>query len=247
MAGRLIIHDKAESTQDLAREMAQQGEPEGTAVMALSQTRGRGRAGRSWSSPPGKNIALSLLLRPRLTPGDTVLLGLLAAIAVAETVEGRGVRQAQLRWPNDVLVQDRKIAGILSEAVIESGAIDFLIIGVGFNVNTLESDFPRDLRTPATSLFLCTGEESDLEEVAGEFLGKMDRLYSRVKKEGCAFIPSLWEHRWPHRGRMLVHDDTAGTGLGLDTDGALILQQEDGSMTRIVSGDVLPASPVRTG
>lgn len=247
MTGRLIIHNEAESTQDLAREMALQGEPEGTAVMALSQTRGRGRAGRSWSSPQGKNIAFSLLLRPRLTPRETVLLGLLASIAVAETVEGRGVPEAHLRWPNDVLVHDRKIAGILSEAVIEAGAIDFVIIGVGFNVNTLESDFPADLRTPATSLFLCTGEESDLEQVARELLRKMNTLYSRVKKEGCAFIPPLWESRWPHRGRKLVHDDVTGTGLGLDTDGALILELEDGRVTHITSGDVLPAFPEGTG
>ena len=104
MNRRLIIVQKAESTQDLAREMALSGEPEGVAVMALEQTGGRGRENRVWVSPPGKNIALSLLLRPAMDPADAPLLGLMASIAVAETIEGFGVGPGQLKWPNDVLV-----------------------------------------------------------------------------------------------------------------------------------------------
>lgn len=236
--GRLLIYREAESTQDLVRDLALRGEPEGTAVMALKQTHGRGREGRSWVSPEGKNLALSVLLRPRLTPRDTVLLGFLVSIAVAETVEARGVPEALLRWPNDVLVRGGKIAGILSEATVQAGTIRFVIVGIGLNVNTLDADFPADLRTPATSLLMSTGHEADLEAVARELLQKLETLYRRVKTEGCAFIPSLWERRWAHRGRMLVHESATGVGQGLDEDGALVLKLHGEKVIRITSGDV---------
>ncbi len=241
MTGRLIIHREAESTQDLAKAMALSGEPEGTAVMALNQTRGRGRAGRSWITPIGKNVALSVILRPHLPPRDTVLLGFLASIAVAETVEETGVPEARLRWPNDVLVRDRKVAGILSEAVVSGGYVDFLVIGIGLNVNSRESDFPPDLRTPATSLLMCTGKESDLQDVAQRLLRNLGVHYDRVKSEGCGFVPGLWEMRWNDRGRMLVHEGVVGAGRGLDADGSLVLEQDNGSIVRIICGDVLPA------
>jgi len=109
MFGRLIIVQEAESTQDLAREMALNGEPEGTAVMALRQTRGRGRAGHSWISPAGKNLALSVVVRPPVRPHEAPLLGFIAAIAVAEALERRGVERALLKWPNDVFVHRRKL------------------------------------------------------------------------------------------------------------------------------------------
>ena len=205
-----MIHREAESTQDLARELALRGEPEGTAVMALNQTCGRGREGRSWISPAGKNVALSVLLRPPLTPREAVLLGFLASVAVAETVEARGVFRAQLRWPNDVLVQDGKIAGILSEAVFQTGTVPFVIIGIGLNVNASDADFPPDLRTPATSLFLSTGSTADPQEVAEELLENLDTLYGRVKAEGCAFIPPLWQRRWAHKGKILIHESARG-------------------------------------
>lgn len=240
MTGRLVIHSEVESTQDLAKAMAFSGEPEGTAVMALSQTRGRGRVGRSWITPIGKNIALSLILRPHLSPRDTVLLGFLASIAVAETLEERGVPEARLRWPNDVVVWDRKVAGILSEAVVSGGHIDFLIMGFGLNVNSRESDFPPDLRTPATSMLTCTGKEWDLTDVAQGILENFAVHYDRVKSEGCEFVPGLWERRWNDRGRKLVHEGVVGVGKGLDSDGSLILERDDGRIVRIICGDVLP-------
>ncbi|MBM3298707.1 MAG: biotin--[acetyl-CoA-carboxylase] ligase [Deltaproteobacteria bacterium] len=246
MVGRLIIRGDAESTQDLAREMALQGAPAGTAVMALNQTRGRGRMGRSWISPPGKNLALSLLLRPTLLPRDAPLLGLLASIAVAETVEDAGVPEARLRWPNDVLVSDKKIAGILSEASMDDRSVEFVIVGVGLNVNAQESDFPADLPTPATSVLMCTGRESDLEQTARRLLGHMDRLYEKLNREGSGFVPPLWESRWAHCGVRLTHKKVTGVGHGIGSDGALLLKTDQGRIERITSGEVLPAESTRT-
>jgi len=241
MDTRLIIREEAESTQDLARDLAVRGESEGLAVMALSQTGGRGRVGRAWVSPRGKNLALSLILRPDLDPDEAMLLGLSASIAAAETLEEKGVVRADLKWPNDVLVRGLKIAGILPEARVNGNRLEFVIIGVGINVNAEESDFPPDLRTSATSLFMSTGKRADLEDVALSFLARAGALYDRIKREGCGFIPALWETRWAHKGRMLTRDDQRGRAEGLDGDGALLLRTGGGRLLRIYSGEVEPA------
>jgi len=243
---RLIIVQKAESTQDLAREMALSGEPEGVAVMALEQTGGRGRENRVWVSPPGKNVALSLLLRPAMDPADAPLLGLMASIAVAETIEGFGVRPGQLKWPNDVLVGGKKIAGILSEGTILQGHLAFVIIGLGLNVNAEESDFPVELRGSVTSLSMSSGKSWEVEAAARDFLQHMAALYRRVDDEGCRFIVPLWESRWPHRGRVLLHNDTACVAEAIHPDGSLLLRTADGRLLSVRSGEALVPPDTRT-
>ncbi len=238
MSGRLIVYAEAESTQDLAKELALNGEPEGTAVMAFKQTKGRGRSGHSWVSPPGKNLALSQILRPRLAPSEAGLLGLLASIAVAETCEQLGVAGIELRWPNDVLVKGRKIAGIISEANMDDRTIRFVIMGIGLNVNAEPTDFPLEFRHAATSLLLCTGNAWDVKETARLLLERIDTLYERVKEEGCGFIPALWETRWAHRGRTLNYNGVVGVGEGVGAEGALLLRTGDGSLYRVTSGEV---------
>jgi BirA family biotin operon repressor/biotin-[acetyl-CoA-carboxylase] ligase len=237
---RLIIYPEAESTQDLAKAMALSDGADGLAVVALRQTRGRGRSGHSWISPAGKNLALSLVLRPTISPEELPLLGLLAAAAVAETVEWAGVTKAHLKWPNDVLVAGKKIAGILPEAAIQGRAVRFVVIGVGLNVNTRAQDFPAVLRETVTSLMMCTAKESDLIGIAKEFLRRMSVLYARVNAEGCGFVPALWASKWAHRGSTLIRDGVTGVGEGIDSDGALLLRTGDGRVLRVVSGMVEP-------
>ncbi len=244
---RLIIHQEARSTQDLARDLAGRGEPEGLAVMALRQTHGRGRLGRSWLSPEGKNLALSLILRPDLDPGHAALLGMLASVAAAEAVEEKGAHQAQVKWPNDVLVTGRKIAGILPEARTTGALIDFVIIGIGVNVNSQASDFPPHLSDSVTSLLLCTGKEHVLEDVAHCFLRRMATLYDRVRTQGCRFIAPLWETRWAHKGLMLVRNGMSGLAEGVDQDGTLILKTDDGCRLRVHSGEAEPVGRGSSG
>lgn len=232
---RLVIHQEAESTQDLARELAVRGEPEGLVIMALNQTKGRGMAGHSWVSPPGKNLALSMILRPRFSPEKAPLLGLMASISVAEIVEARIGRPAQLKWPNDVLVDEKKIAGILPEASLNSRQIGFVIIGIGLNVNAEAEDFPADLRDAVTSLRLIAGREWDLQDAARDLLERMELLYERVKREGCAFIPDLWGTRWAHRGVRLTRNGLAYTTEGIDSDGALLIRADNGELERLTS------------
>ncbi len=233
---RLIIHQEAESTQDLARECAIRGEPEGLAIMALSQTKGRGTSGHSWVTPPGKNLALSIILRPRVAPEEAPLLGLMASIGVAETIEAGIGRPAQLKWPNDVLIDGRKIAGILPEASLNNREISFVIIGIGLNINAELSDFTPDLRDSVTSLRLSAGRPRDLEGTAIDLLEHLESLYERVKSEGCGFIPDLWATRWAHRGARLGRNGLTYTAQGIDADGALLVRSESDELLRLTSG-----------
>ena len=220
--------------------MARNGEPEGLAVMALNQTRGRGSSGRSWITPAGKNLALSLLLRPSLSPSEAPLLGMLASIAVAQTVEVLEAPRTELKWPNDVLVNGRKLAGVLSEASMDETGLEFVIVGIGMNVNTTPDDFQSSLRIPMTSLFLCTGLIWDLEACARALLENLRLVYKRVQEEGCGFIPALWEARWGHRTLTMTRNGVTGVATGIDGDGALLLRTPEGTLERIVSGDADP-------
>lgn len=243
MFGNLIIYESLGSTQDLARELARQGDSEGTAILALEQTSGRGRLGRTWVSPPGKNLALSVILKPQINPQHASLLGMAASIATAETVESCGIARAELKWPNDVLVNGRKIAGILSEAAVTSDRVEYVIVGLGLNLNCSREDFPHDLRESVTSIATCTGQIYDVEETARVFLHKMHGLYDRVKTEGPAFIPVLWDSRWAHRKSHVIRDGIRYRAEAIAPDGALVVSTEDGTIKQLVSGTIEIVSP----
>ena len=238
MFEKLIVHKVLPSTQDLVRELALHGEPEGVAVMALEQTAGRGRAGHSWVSPPEKNVALSLLLRPRIDPAEAALLGMMASIAAANTVEACGVAKAELKWPNDVLVNGRKIAGILPEAALNDRAVQYVILGLGLNVNSEGEDFPPELQDSITSISLSTGRKQDLEATARLFLREMAMLYERVVREGCGFIPGLWETRWAHRHSSVIREGVRYKAETIAADGSLVALTEQGEFMRFTSGQV---------
>jgi BirA family transcriptional regulator, biotin operon repressor / biotin---[acetyl-CoA-carboxylase] ligase len=239
MQTRLNIHQEVESTQDLAKEMALLGEPEGLAIMAFKQTGGRGRSGHTWISPAGKNLALSILLRPSMRSKAIPLLGLMAAIAVAETVETRGISRAELKWPNDVLVSGKKLAGILPEAGMMGDSVKYVIIGIGLNVNSEINDFPLELHHSVTSLFMCTSRQWDLVDIAKELLKHMEDLYKRVHFEGPGFIPTLWSDRWAHLGRSFAYNGAMGVGQGISSDGSLILKTDE-QVIHVTSGMMDP-------
>ncbi len=233
----LIVVESTESTQDIAAKMAARGVPSGTAVMALSQTKGRGRSGAEWQSPPGKNVALSVVLRPVVEIRHAPLIGMLASISVATIVDGACESfKALLKWPNDVLVQNRKIAGVLSEARIMDSSVEFIVLGVGVNVNSSIDDFPDEMRDSLTSLFIITGKTFDLRMAAEGFLQALGELIGRVETEGPGFVPRIWEKRWAHRGCTLVRDGIKGIATGIDTDGTLLMKRSNGEIVRISSG-----------
>ncbi len=245
---RTLVLDEVESTQDAARTHAAMGAPEITAILSFNQTSGRGRQGRTWASPAGKNIALSLLLRPAVHPERGALLGMLASVAVMETLADLGLGlNLGLKWPNDVLCSNRKIAGILSEASIHGNRLDFVIVGVGVNVNTRAGEFPASLKTRATSVYAETGRMRDLSTVAELLIERFTGLYDQALENDLAGVARLWEQRWVHKGRLVRRPDAVGTAEHIDASGALILRDERGKLLRITSGEAEIVEKIDTG
>jgi BirA family biotin operon repressor/biotin-[acetyl-CoA-carboxylase] ligase len=236
----LMVINFAESTQDEARKLAILGASPGTAVMALTQSRGRGRMGAQWVSPPGKNLAISVILRPTVEPREAPILGMLVSIVVADVVDSLCEPfRACVKWPNDVLINKRKIAGILSEAQITNGNLDFVIVGIGLNVNSQLSDFPADISEFLTSCSIMTGRSFDLREVAQTVLNRMKVFVNRFECEGSGFVSLDWQERWPHKNQLICRDGLEGTAVGVDTDGALLVRGLDGERFKIISGEVV--------
>ncbi len=222
------------STSDLARLLAAGGLPEGTVVVAAQQTRGRGRFGRTWISPLG-GLWCSLLLRPD-ADAEWGLLSLTAAVAVAETVDRIAGVRSVIRWPNDVLIDGGKVAGILAETV--PGAA---IVGVGINADIDLDGLPHDLRTPAASLAAATGGPVVLSTLLDVLLERCAWWYAAWTRRDPA-VAAAWSARDATRGTLVhVHGRDGvveGVAEGIDTDGALLLRARGGGTRRIVAGDV---------
>ena len=228
-----------DSTNTTAREMAEAGAGHGTVVIADAQRQGRGRLGRSWASPAGKNLYLSAVLRCELPVERLTQVSLLAGVAVCETV--REWCAAEIKWPNDVLSGGRKVAGILVE-MDGTGPQRVLIVGIGVNLNTALDDFPEELRDKAGSLSLVSGAPVDRARFAGRLLGHLELRYEQCLRDGFAPIAAAWRELTPLIGRHIrVQEPGAtveGTVLGLADDGALRLRLPDGREHRVVAGDV---------
>ena len=240
---RFVAHryDELVSTMDEAQALARSGAPDGTVVVARRQSAARGRQGRAWVSPEG-NLHVSVLLRPGVPLARLTELGFAVALAVADAVDGAlGAARAQLKWPNDVLVDGAKVAGILVELAQEGAAI----VGVGVNV----AHSPEGVPYPATSLHACGGAV-DAEAV---LLALLDALELRLRlwlTDGFALLRAAWLARGPAYGdtiRLRRGDQiSAGCYLGLDTDGALLIRTEAGTQ-RVVAGEVTNAPLPRSG
>ncbi len=233
-----------DSTNIYARQAGENGAEQGLVVLADQQTAGRGRLGRSWISPAGVNIYCSVLLRPQIPVQTAPQLTFLSAVSVAETIENCCGLAAQVKWPNDVLVDGLKIAGLLNEMSAETEMIHFVVLGMGINLNITAEQLPERQNYPATSAFLLSGKLVDRCAFARQLLETLDRYYLELQKDGFAPIRKRWEARcniMNQQVRVEQGDITQiGTVVGLDSDGALLLQGEDGSITKIVSGDVKP-------
>jgi len=180
---RLLQRGVVASTMDEARRLAEQGAPEGTAVVADSQTSGRGQAGRGWYSPPGQSILLSAVLRPDLAPADASWLTMTAALAMCETLAAWQPSAPRIKWFNDVLLDGRKVCGVLLETSITGDALDYVVLGLGLNVNTDFSAAPPDVRERATSLSQAAGRPLDREAVLQSWLTAFGARYERLLRD----------------------------------------------------------------
>ncbi len=230
-----------ESTNTLAQERARAGATEGTVVIAETQTRGRGRLGRAWLSPPYRNLYLSLVLRPPLPPGEAPCLALVIGLATAETV-GEWAPRAAVKWPNDVVVDGRKVAGILTEMDADAEQVRFVIAGIGVNLNIDTGEFPPELRDKAVGLGGLTGTTVDRAAFAARLLTQLETRYDQFLRDGFAAIRPLWAARSCLDGRQVTIDDGhrryEGRCAGLADDGTLRVIDAAGTEQRIVAGDV---------
>jgi BirA family biotin operon repressor/biotin-[acetyl-CoA-carboxylase] ligase len=235
-------HAACASTSDLAADRARAGAPAGLVVAADAQTGGRGRLGRSWHSPAGENLYLSLLLRPARPAPEIPPLTLLAGAAVARALAPLGV-SPRLKWPNDVQLVDgddrrRKLAGVLTEMTSAGERVDHVVVGVGLNVNT--TDFPPELADRATSLRAALGRPVDRAAVLAAVLNAFEPLYDEFERDGPAVAVAAFSAFAALPQRCRVDDRLQGIALAVDPDGALRLRDDAGRIHRVISGEVQP-------
>jgi BirA family biotin operon repressor/biotin-[acetyl-CoA-carboxylase] ligase len=237
------------STMDEARRLAEQDAPEGTVVIADQQTAGRGRLQRSWWAPPGSSVLLSLVLRPA-SPSQALRLTMVCSLAVCDAIaEVAGLQAADLRvgvkWPNDVLIDEYKVCGILTEMDLLGERVRYAIVGIGINVNVSFQDAPP-LMIPATSLATALGRPVSRLDLLVALLASIEHRYLALR-EGRAFHQE-WAKQMATLGRPVQVIGSAerwdGLAVGVDEDGALLVRVEDGSVRRVLAGDVTlrPAS-----
>ncbi|MBI3312537.1 MAG: biotin--[acetyl-CoA-carboxylase] ligase [Candidatus Omnitrophica bacterium] len=236
---RVHAYESTDSTMDVAQQLAAAGEPEGSVVVAEGQNQGRGRVGRRWLSPKGKGIYCSAILRPSLPLSGVAPLTLLAAVAVARAVESNTGLQPQIKWPNDVLIGGKKLAGILTELNAELNRVRFVILGIGLNVNTSRAQLPAH----STSLAEELGEPADRVEFARVLLVQLDRAYDQFIQGQMPALLEAWRRYavfLGHRIRVALPGRTLdGQALDVDPSGALLVRTDAGMIESISTGDVL--------
>jgi BirA family biotin operon repressor/biotin-[acetyl-CoA-carboxylase] ligase len=240
--GRSVHYfNRVTSTQDEARHLAESGVEEGALVVAEAQTAGRGRRGRQWLSPEKTGIYLSLILKPELEPFNIAQIPIVAGIAVCEGISEITNLKPRIKWPNDVLLQGKKVAGILVEMSAEPERIHYLILGIGINVNTPSATFTGDLQQPAISLSEVAGGSVNRRRLLQALLAHFEVLYEEFKAAGfVAFRERL--RRWDQTVESWVKiTDSSGSysayALDIDDNGALVVRDRQGTVKRILAGD----------
>jgi BirA family biotin operon repressor/biotin-[acetyl-CoA-carboxylase] ligase len=232
--------DVCDSTSDEAASLAAAGAPHGAVVVAAAQRRGRGRLGRAWYSPPGENLYLSAVLRPDLAPPTLPPITLAAGVAVAETIASYGAAPV-VKWPNDVLVGERKVAGILTEMTTRADRLDHLVLGVGVNLGS--RSFPPELADVATSLAIACGRAETPAGFRARLLPVLETWLDRFFAGGVAAVGrawSAWSGMEGRRVRVSVGGRVLeGTARGIAPDGSLDVRDDRGHHVKVVAGDVV--------
>jgi BirA family biotin operon repressor/biotin-[acetyl-CoA-carboxylase] ligase len=240
---KLHFFDSLPSTNDAASRLAEEGAAHGEVVIAEQQTAGKGRRGRGWVTPPGKSLALSVVLRPQLPPARAPELTLVAAVAVCEAARELGAPDASIKWPNDVEVAGRKLAGLLLELRAEGDRVLHVVLGVGVNVNTAAQDLPDELRPTATSLRIERGEPVPRGLFCARLLGRLEDWLGLHEALGLAPVIERWQQLSSTLGRPVRVElgdgqRLEGRAIDLDETGALLVRVGSGAVHRVVAGDV---------
>jgi BirA family transcriptional regulator, biotin operon repressor / biotin---[acetyl-CoA-carboxylase] ligase len=233
--------DSVPSTNEVAMQLAAEGAAHGEVVIAEQQTRGKGRRGRSWASPARVNLYCSVILRPELPPQRAPELTLLAAVALAETLRDSRA-DAFIKWPNDIQVDGKKIAGILTELAADPDQIQHVVLGIGVNLNCKVEDLGPEVAPVATSLMEARGEKVPRALFAAALFGRLEQRLDQHARDGFAPIQKAWRQLSSTLGQeVLVRTDRAelrGVAEDIDESGALLLRLPDGGVERVLAGDV---------
>lgn len=237
----IYIFEEIDSTNIKGMELGHRGFPEGTVILAETQSRGKGRLGRNWISPKG-NLYLSIILRPNIHPSQSPLIALMAAVACALALRKDLNILASIKWPNDILINGKKVGGILTEMNSGMDKINFIVLGIGINVNMDLSLLPPDIRSIATTLKDVVGSNLPRIEILSSILKELDKWYNIFLNNGTRPILNEWRKLSPGLGKRVkvasFDKVIEGTAEGIDDYGRLLLRLESGEIEEITSGDV---------
>ncbi|PIQ88911.1 MAG: biotin--[acetyl-CoA-carboxylase] ligase [Candidatus Omnitrophica bacterium CG11_big_fil_rev_8_21_14_0_20_42_13] len=235
----IFYYETVTSTMDMAFDLGFNAAPEGTVIFAEHQTNGRGRLGRSWLSPKGKGLYMSLLLRPKFLPQEAPKLTLMAAVSIVEAIKAQTGISAFIKWPNDILIENKKVAGILTEIDSEPDRIKFVNIGIGVNINSIRSLLPD----AATSLSAESKKSVCRLELTKDILRFIEKNYLILINDGFDSIREKWKASSSILGRRIKlnyqNREVSGEAQDIDMDGALLLRRDSGFIERVLSGDVI--------
>ncbi|MBN2092146.1 biotin--[acetyl-CoA-carboxylase] ligase [candidate division KSB1 bacterium] len=242
IGNELIELDRIPSTNDYAFKLALDGKKEGCVVIATEQTAGKGRLGRKWDAPAYLGLWFSIILRPPAPTTAATLYPFFASVAIVKAIQKLFHLTPDVKWPNDLLLNQKKFCGILTEAAFEQQKIKFLVLGIGINTNQTPEDFLPELRKYSTSIRHEIGEWINNQMLFHELLAQLNLYYSIVRQQGFAPILKLWKSFCQSLGQTIALKQPEETMKGifhnLDPDGGLILRQEDGRLVKILSGDL---------
>lgn len=237
----IFFYETVGSTNTVAAELSEKTS-EGAVVLADSQERGRGRLGRTWISPAGVNIHISVILRPKMEIRDATLITIMAAVACATALRKTTGLDVSIKWPNDLTVSGKKLGGILTDLKTEKGAITAAIVGIGINVNSDTDIFPGEVNRIATSVKKETGNLASREAIAIAVLDEMDRWYTILQEVDNNMLLSEWKRLTSTLGKKVVvivgEETLMGTAEAIDDEGRLLLTLPSGEIKRISSGDL---------
>jgi BirA family transcriptional regulator, biotin operon repressor / biotin---[acetyl-CoA-carboxylase] ligase len=239
---KITYKTSVKSTQEIAHSLAREGAAEGSIVLADEQTGGRGRLGRAWQSPSGTGIWMSLILRPEIPLQKAPQLTLLIAVAASRAIEKVTGIEAAIKWPNDLLIKGKKVAGILTELQAEADSIHSVIVGIGMNVNQEKNHFNEEISEIATSLAIEGGKTFKRAELVGTILKEIENMYKSYLDKGFAVIKLLWEARAYSLGKRItarsVTGSITGYAKGITDEGVLLLEDDNGKIHSIYSADI---------
>lgn len=242
IGNNIIYMDEVDSTNTHAFKLALSGAPEGTCVVAEQQKSGKGRLGRTWFSPEGRNLCVSVILRPSIPPAEAYPITFISSLAVYDTIREVSGLVPALKWPNDVLIGSKKICGTLIELSTETDLVRFVVVGIGLNIMMGEEELDHTIMEKATSLYIETGTPYNRASVCGKLLSNLEKYYMIFNGMGNAEICDMWEKRAAIKGKFLevrqLDEEYKGVCLGIDADGALLLDI-NGRERKIIAGDVI--------